>query len=64
MPEKKSLAGFDYAPLGQGVEIWENVIPACEKAGVEYIIVEQDASPEPMKAAAQSRAYLRERFGL
>lgn len=63
-PEKKSLAGFDYAPLGQGVELWEEAISACEKAGTEYLIVEQDDSPDPMKAAEESRIYLKETFNL
>ncbi len=63
-PEKKSEAGFDYRPVGYGVELWDAVIEALEKAGSEYLIVEQDASPDPMAAAFQSRTFLKETFGL
>lgn len=63
-PAKKSLAGFSYAPVGYGVEDWEDALSACGDAGAEYLIVEQDSSPDPLQDAAKSRAYLRERFGL
>ena len=63
-PQKKSLAGFSYAPVGYGVENWEENLAACRDAGAEYLIVEQDSSPDPMQDAAKSCAYLKERFGL
>ncbi len=63
-PEKKSLAGFDYAPIGQGVEIWDEALKACKEAGAEYLIVEQDSSPDPMRTAAESRAFLKNTFNL
>ena len=63
-PEKKSLAGFSYAPVGYGVEEWETAIAACRDAGAEYLVVEQDSSPDPLTDVAKSRAYLKDRFGL
>jgi len=63
-PEKKSAAGFSYAPVGSGVEDWEDAISACRDAGSEYLVVEQDSSPDPLGDAAKSRAYLKEHFGL
>ena len=63
-PEKRSQAGFSYAPVGYGVENWEENLAACLSAGAEYLVVEQDSSPDPMGDAAKSRAYLRDRFGL
>lgn len=63
-PEKRSLAGFAYAPVGYGVESWDEAIDACRAAGAEYLVVEQDSSPDPLGDAAKSCAYLRSRFGL
>ena len=63
-PEKRSLAGFSYAPVGFGVEHWEQAIAACRDAGAQYLVVEQDSSPNPMQDAARSRTYLKERFDL
>lgn len=63
-PEKRSLAGFSYAPVGYGVEDWDEAVDACCKAGAEFLVVEQDSSPDPLKDAARSCAYLRDRFGL
>lgn len=63
-PEKKSLAGFSYAPVGYGVENWEAAIDACRASGAEYLVVEQDSSPNPLADAARSRSCLKERFGL
>ena len=63
-PEKKSLAGFSYAPVGHGVEDWESALAACRDAGAEYLVVEQDSSPNPLGDAAKSREFLKNRFGL
>lgn len=63
-PEKRSLAGFSYAPVGYGVENWEENLAACREANAEYLVVEQDSSPDPMGDAARSRAYLKDRFDL
>ncbi|MBQ3076143.1 MAG: sugar phosphate isomerase/epimerase [Clostridia bacterium] len=63
-PEKRSLAGFSYAPVGFGVLDWEESVSACREAGAEYLVVEQDSSPDPLEDAAKSRSFLKERFGL
>lgn len=63
-PEKKSEAGFHYAPVGSGVEDWAEAIGACREAGAEYLVVEQDSSPDPLGDAAKSCSYLKKRFGL
>jgi len=37
-------AGFEYLPVGSGIQDWTAILTACEKAGAEYLIVEQDES--------------------
>ncbi len=58
--------GFKLCPLGQGRQDFKNILEACEKAGTELIIVEQDTSHEltELEAARASREYLRNTFGL
>jgi len=53
--------GFDFRPLGYGIQDFPAILAAAEKAGVEYLIVEQDRSSErpAMEAAKISREYLR-----
>ena len=53
--------GFDYRPLGQGIQDIPAILRACERAGTEYIIVEQDESSDmpTLDAARISREYLR-----
>ncbi len=53
--------GFMYKPLGRGIQDIPAILDAAEKAGVKYLIVEQDDSPEmpPLEAAKISRDYLK-----
>lgn len=53
--------GFDYRPLGRGIQDIPAILKACERAGTEYIIVEQDESSDmpPLEAARISREYLK-----
>ncbi len=53
--------GFEYRPLGMGIQNMPEILKACEDAGSEYLIVEQDESVgcTPMEAIAISRAYLK-----
>lgn len=53
--------GFDYRPLGQGIQDFPSIIEASRQAGVSYLIVEQDESTtcSPLEAAKISREYLR-----
>jgi len=57
--------GFKYVPLGSGIQNWDAILETAENAGIEYVIVEQDASVDrdPMEAAKMSRDYLKT-FGL
>jgi len=65
-PEKRSLCGFSYQPVGCGVENWDDVVSASSEAGAEFLVVEQDESKErdPLEAVAISRRFIKERFGL
>jgi|LSQX01.2.fsa_nt_gb sugar phosphate isomerase/epimerase len=53
--------GFEFRPLGYGIQNFPQILKASEKAGAEYLVVEQDQSPDrpPMEAAKLSREYLR-----
>lgn len=53
--------GFEYRPLGEGVQDIPSIIEAAKEAGTEYLIVEQDESVtcSPLEAAKRSREYLR-----
>ena len=58
--------GFEFRPLGMGIQNFKTILRAAEEAGCEYVIVEQDQTydtPE-LEAARISREYLRREFGL
>lgn len=65
-PATKDAAGFSYQPVGWGIQDWNTILNACEKAGTEYVIVEQDESKDhsSLEAAAMSRVYLKDTFGI
>lgn len=52
---------FRFRPLGQGMQDFPSILEACEKAGTEYLIVEQDQHYEipSLEAVRMSREYLR-----
>lgn len=52
--------GFEYKPLGHGIQNFPDILEACERAGIEYVIVEQDESKDmpSIEAAKISREYL------
>ena len=52
---------FEFRPLGMGIQNFPEILAACEAAGSEYLIVEQDQSigRPPMEAIAISRDYLK-----
>ena len=59
--------GFQFRPLGQGRQNFGEILEACEKAGTEYVIVEQDRTYGGMtelEAARLSREYLKNTFGI
>lgn len=53
--------GFEFRPVGFGVQDFPSILDAAEKAGIEYVIVEQDGHPErsAMEDARISREYLK-----
>lgn len=57
----KEETGFKFVPLGMGRQDFPAILKACEEAGTEYVIVEQDQSPDrdPLEAAKISREYLK-----
>ena len=65
-PEKRSLCGFRYEPVGYGIENWQGILNATVASSARYVIVEQDESKErdPLEAAALSRRYLQDHFGI
>lgn len=53
--------GFEFRPVGHGIQDIPAIIASAEKAGAEILIVEQDESPDrsPMESAKMSRDYLK-----
>lgn len=54
-------AGFEYLPVGSGIQDWSAILAACENKGAEYLVVEQDESVgrTSLEAAEMSIRYLR-----
>ena len=52
---------FGLYNVNQRIQDFPAILEAAEEAGVEYVIVEQDASVDrdPMEAAKMSREYLK-----
>ncbi|MBR4295264.1 MAG: sugar phosphate isomerase/epimerase [Clostridia bacterium] len=62
--EKKVVGGtaFELRPVGYGCQDFYNIIGACEDAGTEWIVVEQDRpsmEKTPMESIELSRNYLK-----
>ena len=58
----KRPSGFEFRPVGAGLQNFPEIIAASEKAGSEWLIVEQDQPSmglSPLECAAKSREYLR-----
>jgi inosose dehydratase len=54
-----------FVPIGTGMVDMDRIFGALRAAEYDgWVIVEQDAPAEPLAAAKQSRAFLRDRFGL
>lgn len=54
-----------FAEIGSGNIDWQDVIKACNQAGVKYAAVERDkGETEPFESLAISRKYLKEVHGL
>ena len=58
--------GFEFRPLGEGIQNFEEILKACEECGTETVIVEQDQTYnlDELEAAKRSREYLKNTFGI
>lgn len=59
--QKREDNGFEFRPLGKGIQDFDAMLAALEDADAEYIIVEQDQCYDtpPLEAIAISREFLR-----
>lgn len=60
-PATQEDAGFEFRPLGMGVQDFPAILAAAEDAGADIVVVEQDASNDrpSLEAVKISRAYLK-----
>ena len=60
-PKSKDDAGFEFRPVGEGIQDFKAILDAAKDAGAEYVIVEQDECPtaSPLESAKISRENLR-----
>lgn len=60
-PKTKEDTGFEFRPVGEGIQDFASILDAAEKAGAEYVIVEQDVATtaSPLESAKISRENLR-----
>jgi sugar phosphate isomerase/epimerase len=55
-------ANFEFRPVGSGKQDFPAILKAAEKAGAEWVVVEQDQPSmglTPMECATKSREYLK-----
>ncbi len=60
--EKAAEEAFGFRPVGKGMQNFPAIMEACEEAGAQWVVVEQDAPAlglTPMECAAASREYLK-----
>lgn len=59
--EAENKNSFECRPVGSGVQDCKPILEAAEKAGIEYLIVEQDEWPtaSALESAKMSREYLK-----
>lgn len=66
-PASREENGFEFRPLGMGIQDFDAILKACEESGTETVIVEQDQVYDGMtelEAARISREYLKTHFAL
>ena len=66
-PASREENGFEFRPLGEGIQDFATILKACEECGTETVIVEQDRTYGGMtelEAAKRSRDYLKNTFGI
>ena len=59
---QETTSTFEFRPVGSGVQDWKKIIASAEKAGAEWVIVEQDdpsMGKTPMECAEMSINYLK-----
>ncbi len=59
---QETASTFEFRPVGSGVQDWKKIIASAEKAGAEWVIVEQDdpsMGKTPMECAKMSINYLK-----
>lgn len=62
-----SEEGFAFRPVGYGCQDFGTILEASEKAGAEWVVVEQDDATmgkTPLESAEMSRNYLKDNFGI
>lgn len=65
--QKRADNGFEFRPLGDGMQEFAPILEACEACGTDTVIVEQD-SPSlgltELESVKRSREYLKNTFGI
>ena len=59
--------GFEFRPLGMGIQNFKAILEACEECGTHTVIVEQDKTyggMSELEAAKIARDYLKNTFGI
>ena len=59
--------GFAFRPVGYGCQNFASILDASEKAGAQWVVVEQDEASmgkTPLECAEMSRNYLKDNFGI
>ncbi|MBD9379473.1 sugar phosphate isomerase/epimerase [Pseudoxanthomonas sp. PXM04] len=59
-PKGQATDEGGFASLGQGVLNWKTILPAAEKAGVQWYIIEHDQPRDPAAVVKAGADYLRE----
>lgn len=60
--EEEDEDSFSFMPVGHGVQDMPEILSACEKAGAEWVVVEQDnpaKNDTPLNSVTLSREYLK-----
>ena len=65
-PKTREENGFEFRPLGMGIQNFAAILSACEECGTHTVIVEQDQTYDlsELEAAKLSREYLKNTFGI
>ena len=59
--------GFEFRPVGLGIQDFKTILEACEESGTELVIVEQDKTTlgmNELESVKASREYLKNTFGI